>query len=471
MAQLSELPNELLRHILGHVMPEDLENFAQTSKHVQLVSRSELESHRQLIRKYTSVSDLAYRSYGRIVNSLLKDILSNPRIGHYVKILELYGESLEDLYDGEDLDDESQDEQDSEPEDGKAKGKVDNSGKEPILDQIHAAVNENKLLNPHHLQSVHEDIDIGKKHILIALLLSLLPNLTMLSMEDQKDDQNHLSEFCTMLERAPRLDARFLGKLEHVHIKRHLAWPIQFAFPLDRVTNLPLLPSLRKFSCLGPYLYEWKRELLEPLKPSRISNVTDLELRESFIDSKFLDQFLKHFPHLQIFFYTHSNDRNFDNDNDLFDPFITRTALEARVPTTLRRLTILTDRWKDKKTFMGPLYDFKVLEYVHSEWGCLIPDIPSDDRESLSLILPKSLKVINIRDHDDYYVFNHKELIDHAIQAKMGRNVSLPLLETLIFTMRPESASAAQKELCDGADQELQQRCDEVGLSLRFNVE
>ena len=108
---------------------------------------------------------------------------------------------------------------------------------------------------------------------------------------------------------------------------------------------------------------------------------------------------------------------------------------------------------------MGPLCGFKILEHVYSEWCCLIPDVRAnvkgDDRELLSLILPMSLKVLSIRDHDDCYKSDHKELIDHAIQAIYGPDAPLPHLQTLTFTMTSKDAEAAQKKLQDGSDREL----------------
>ena len=91
--------------------------------------------------------------------------------------------------------------------------------------------------------------------------------------------------------------------------------------------------------------------------------------------------------------------------------------------------------------------------------------------EILSLILPVSLKVLGVRDHDSCYNSGHEELIYHAIQAKTGPDESLPLLETLAFTMTSENAAEARNQLQDGTERKLQQRCDEVGLSLHFNFE
>lgn len=63
---------------------------------------------------------------------------------------------------------------------------------------------------------------------------------------------------------------------------------------------------------------------------------------------------------------------------------------------------------------MGRLCGFKVLEYVYRECYCLIPDVEvnvkGNDRGLLSLGLPASLKVLDVRGHDNCYDSDHEEL-------------------------------------------------------------
>ena len=364
---------------------------------------------------------------------------------------------------------EGENEQESEVEAESRDTKAGISREKLSLDSIHAAVNGSKLINhgDQDLRWVHKEIDQGRKDIYIALLLPLLPNLTVLSIAHC----SYLSELYAMIERAPQLDPRFLSKVEKVYIEHYNNDRNPGHFLLDHVKTFILLPSLRRLSARGAYLDGWSRELLEP---HQISNAISLDLRECEIGSRLLDQFLRHFPYSQSFVYTNSPGR-YSNGKD-FDPFIIRAALQARVSTTLRRLTILNLKYSNSgdETFMGPLCDFKVLEHVHSEWDCLVPyvgaDVENDEREILSLILPKSLRVLSVTDHNKYRRSKHKVLIHHAIQAKTGPDAHLPFLETLVFSMPPETVSVTQRELCDGADQGLQQRCDEVGLSLRFTT-
>ncbi len=412
-------------------MPEDLENFAQVSKHIRSVSDSALEEHRQLIRKYTSFSGLAV---AEAVEPLLKDVLADPRIGHYVKRIDLRRESNE---------------QEVAIEEGSVEARDDDSEKGISIEQTHAAVHDNQFLVPWHLRWIHERIDKGKKDILICLLLPLLPNLLVLSITNKV----YLEGFYKMIERARKMDARFLSKLEHVHIQ---AYDYTEYFELSHLTSFAPLPSLRRLS--GMRVCQ-----IVLLQSPQISNITHLELQESRIGSTFLDRYLRYFPHLQSFVYTTSDEGDLEGNH--FDPFVIRAALEARISTTLQRLTILSNADEDRKSFMGPLRGFKVLEQVRSDWSCLIPYVAGHMREILSSILPKSLKVLDLRGHDEYHQFKHEELIDHAIQAKTGPDSPLPLLEKLKFIMLLDGLSGID-ELQNDDDQTLRQKCDEVGLSL-----
>ena len=169
MAPISSLPVEILEHIIDHLAPEDLENFAFASKRIQLISAVALETHRQLIRKYTLISG---PSTSAAVEPVLMAVLANHRIGHYVKRIELGRASSgrsEDL-EGREEENEFHDESEHPWHFTRRKS--------PNADQIHAAVDESKLFDPQSQAWTHTEIDRGSEEIKLLLFLSLLPNLT-----------------------------------------------------------------------------------------------------------------------------------------------------------------------------------------------------------------------------------------------------------------------------------------------------
>ena len=444
MTRLSDLPNEVLRQISSHVMPEDIENFAQTSKHLQAVSGTVVEEHRRLIRKYHQLSGTAAL---KTVVPLLLEVLACPHIGRYVKQIYLYGEPDDD-------DDEYAREfwQENEVEKGGVNDRVPRPGKEQNRARIHAAIDESKIFYPQHLDSIHVDVkdDID---FLLAIVLPLLPDLTFLSIA-----KSRVCRISAVITWAKELNCPILSSLKHVHME-HIEDPLE-VFGFDDLEGFLLLPSLQILSSAGVRQDEWTREILEA--PRTISNVTQLEFCGCHINPAVLDHYLSHFPHLQSFVYEH-----YENDDESH-AYIVRAALQARVSATLRKLHL---RNSAASTYMGPLCDFKVLEDVDSEWEFLFPHMELEffdhDREVLSSILPASIRVVSISDWKGRVgLGEHRGLISHAVQAKTGPNAPLPLLESLELLTRADDASWATKELRDGGDCSLQRQCDEVGLSL-----
>lgn len=54
MASFSSLPNEMIREIGRHVMPEDLESFSLASKRTYAVTFPFLKEHRELRERYSA---------------------------------------------------------------------------------------------------------------------------------------------------------------------------------------------------------------------------------------------------------------------------------------------------------------------------------------------------------------------------------------------------------------------------------
>ena len=90
----NSIPNEIILELLEIVLPEDLENFAQTSKRVFLLAKPFLEHHRQLIKTYKklrsdgSPEQTQYtekpRGFGPIP-FLFKNMVYELRIGRYIR--------------------------------------------------------------------------------------------------------------------------------------------------------------------------------------------------------------------------------------------------------------------------------------------------------------------------------------------------------------------------------------------------
>lgn len=84
MAKIIDLPIEIVRAIALLVLPEDFENFAGASKHVASVIQDLLAKHRLLTKNYRHRGS-SWGGTRYMVPELLEEILTNPRIGHYIR--------------------------------------------------------------------------------------------------------------------------------------------------------------------------------------------------------------------------------------------------------------------------------------------------------------------------------------------------------------------------------------------------
>lgn len=90
MAQILDLPNELLLDIVGVIRVEDIEAFTSCNKHIFSLSQNVLQKHRAMKKKYSKVqltaSDLDTSDVRRCVQSVvwLRDILFDETAASYL---------------------------------------------------------------------------------------------------------------------------------------------------------------------------------------------------------------------------------------------------------------------------------------------------------------------------------------------------------------------------------------------------
>ena len=196
----------------------------------------------------------------RFLTNLLSTIIANPRIGSYVRKVELgLLSDAQAAYTEEELD---------------------------IFTT--AALNSTCLKGP----SEEEVLDArcfwfdailnGNDDILLAILLPLLPNLVVLSADARyprfKWFDNAIKQAALSTKLIPTKLAQFRG----------------FHFNLLEIQNFSVLPSVRTITTCGTVGMGSKHKI----SPDAISNVTHLKLWDAYVDPKTLDEFLAGFPKL-----------------------------------------------------------------------------------------------------------------------------------------------------------------------------
>lgn len=384
------------------VLPEDLESFAQTSKHVFLLSKPLLKEHRSLIRLYTRFKSYALPGQERhtslrdgfsvgLVPTLFRDVLNEPRIGHYIRRVEFDGilgqtilttprinsVEVQALY-------------------RQQRDLVDAAVAQSLVPQVRDQYQRFK--------DGRAEFMSGGEDLLIALLLPLLPNLNNLSIYQwaAKGD----SYLSNMIQHGARVGTPWLKSLTTVHLCDSSAmW-------LWKVSLFNWLPSLKTLTALrvsdDP---KTKDEYLLP----QDSHTTDLMLYETSLSSRSLHWYLESFQNLQEF--TVEYVPTWDELDEVVDftPSLIRSTLMAHAKATLQTLTILGPTNSDP--FMGSLQAFEALRDIRTEYYFLFPS-DCDPETQPSRVLPASLHRLQLCDHEDRIETEYKAFFRGVQHAK-----------------------------------------------------
>ena len=328
MATFTSLPNELICEIMRYVQPEDFESFAQISHNVYSLAFPFLAEHRALIRKYsTFCACIGTRS----ITDLLGTILDSPRIGSYVRKVELDTIMDRPLIDT----------------------KVEYT-KEELEIFTTAALDSACLRKPSEEEILDkkdfwsDEIRNGNDDILLAILLPLLLNLAIFAADTHPA---RIEWYDKVLEQAGFTQKPTLSKLAQIR----LDCSMRYGFHLSEIQRFSALPSVRAITAMKAC----GLDCLHDISPDTSSNVTHLKLWQSTVDSKGLYEFLRGFPKLQSFTYSHT-----DEPDPPPDAFLIRASLLAHCKATLQNLTLLDPRCR-RVSFMGSLRGFEALRELY----------------------------------------------------------------------------------------------------------
>ena len=443
MARFQDLPNEIVREVLMIVLPEDLENFASTTKHLFLLSKPFLEKHRQLIRCYTTfnshptpcqVQHSGVRdgcSTGP-VPTLFKDILNDPRIGRYIReakfdyLVPIFSDILRS-----NISDEAR---------ALHKQQYDLVDAAVALSEIPELRDQHKRLKDDLPNSCYSG-----GNLLIVLLLPLLPNLDSLSMKWTGTFGFYLSK---IIPHGGVAGIAWLPKLKTVLVEQGDDILGISTRDLQLFTSLP---SLKSFTASGIN----NLDLIAENLPAHDSHTTQLVLLKSDVPTQQFYLFLESFRSLQTFTFECKLSAFGVDSRNRFDPCWIRNTLVAHVKATLQTLTILGPA--RSYTFMGSLQPFEVLRKVRTESAFLFPD-DCDLETWPSRVLPASIHTLELRDDERNRAGKElKPLIKGLARAK--RETCLQLEEVSVETNWWEAMDEAGLV-------ELEELCDEVGIIL-----
>lgn len=388
MATLHSLPPELIRRVYELARPDDMENLAQSSKYIRSMSGAFLRQHRALIRKYKTLTTY---EQPRAVGCILKDVLHDPIMARYIKVLDLephemyfpsVGPQIE--YSGEDI------------------------------AQFRTAAARIGLPNNEHPRFFK-----ANEPMLLAILMTCLPNLSSITLISSTLRCSGLYGF---MEAGPSTMKPFLPNLRSVFVKHDSTEYNIMCCNLPCLQVLAAIPSVRTIT--APEAQHETSDRMNYLIRPKASNVTHLNLLETAISSRLLFEVLRGFTSLESLRYSSQY-----TDKPTRCPFLIRSGLAVAASRSLRFLTLLMPG-AQTDTHMGSLREFKKLEFLETEWDCLIPYRQSPPPMP-ALTLPVSIKGIILHDRKNRKEPPYQKVVDYAISVK--ENGTAPNLGFLVF--------------------------------------
>ena len=451
MVPFCAFPGELILKVITFILPEDLENFAQSCQRFHSLADTALQKHRLLIRQHHTAKNVG----GRTIAKILKEVLVNPVIGRYIRDLSLnyIASGSNHKYSAEDV------------------------------ELFVTATTESKFLSPSgpaSLACYRHFIEEGNEDILLAILLPLLPNLRSLRIP-RVSNKGAPSWTTHVFSHLSYVRTPTLTKLSTIYINASGTY-----FHLDEAKPYANVPSVR--SLCAPMLSCTDcsdASLYASLFSAPNSNITNLTLWECKVVAKPLYDFLLGFNCLQSFTYLCGLPDRFREE---FNAFLIRSALVAKAKNTLRKLTILSG--KRPSPVMGTLRPFVVLEEVCTDWGLLWSDVHQRRiaKKRFARSLPGSLRKLRLYEECGRPKHKYDELLGSALQAqKRGTHIQPQPHEdlvdfkyglqlqalTLLCGAYPPENKAGLSGLYPPCLQHLRGRfqdCEEVGISLHHYV-
>ena len=423
MAGFSRLPNEMVSEIWGNIhAPEDVESFALVSKRTYATGSPFVKEHNKLKK------DFAFIEIGHEMNvgapaSLLKKVLLRPRTALYVTHLSF----------------------------GQFRHRWLNNRHVPYPDNIMAlfieTIRKSSFVPRNETSSWIKIVMQGDEDPIFALLCMLLPNLTMITVRDDRYDGNISQK--TILRIAEAETTMFLTRLVTVNITctcdedvMKLSWFRTFA-------ALPPVQSIH-FDQMGTVEVNDVIDNAQYFVPDSYS-IRELTFTHSYPHPKILAQLLDSVKGLKAFSYKYP-----EYGVCRFEPFWIRTALLANAKHSLEYLEILP-HWDEEHELLGNLRGFTALKELKTYIRLLCHISTSDE---LANLLPSSIEklYLDTRYHTAYDII--PALVGGIFEA---RTQLVPHLKVLgIITKIVERVIQEHRDMIEL----LKDDCQMIGIEL-----
>ncbi|KAL2046414.1 hypothetical protein N7G274_001861 [Stereocaulon virgatum] len=345
MAIFSDLSPDLIMELWERILhPDDIDSFALVSRRTHATGRIFLDENRRLKAQYSSVQTYYSRSCcNKPWGDLLRDILLDSRRGAYVQHLDI---------------------QSSHSHWQQGYGSYRHPGNchhdrysETDMLLFKNAIRSSTLRSRIDKWRLKQTLARGDEDPIIAILLTMLPELRSLKI----DNVALKGTFQTFQHIADSGSTGLLSKLEEVEISsvKHEIKGVSVFQPFA------VFPSMKRLSC-NNFQLDWSVGAAETRMPLQTSNISELTISGSGLDSKNLFGILGAFKALKRFtFVRPANCRG-------FDPFWIRAALLAYARHSLEYLVFKSPDDVEGERCVGSLQDFEKLRILKIDHSSLV---------------------------------------------------------------------------------------------------
>ena len=423
MAQLTDLPNEIVAQIAQNVYPRDIVNFSTTSKFIHSVCEPALKVHHEMERKYKKRVCIGK------VNSmadLLFDINLQPTAALYVECLAIKTCSSR-WFEPPDL-----------------KGGPYYAYNQKTLSRLIQGIAETVPSDA--VSTWKAALESGNEAPVLAMLLLRLPGIVTFKLKIGNLLTYEFHNFVHWLE---ALEVPVLSNLTTLY----LHWECYSRDPeWKAISYFAILPSLRSM-VIQHFSFEQvvgdnSTYLLRP----RSSNVTSIIIENSDVEEEPLYRFLQGFKALQKF--------TCENNWIRPDPVWIPAALLAHCKASLEYLTLLI-KWQNQ--YKGSLRDFENLKEVETYTSYFL-DLWDSEHQDLAQVLPASIEKVHLHDGVRATPKNLQNMILHAAKDK---HKYVPNLQELRVSLHTYGKDLDSEDVA--AVVHMQAKCEENGFKLTID--
>ena len=446
MSRFQGLSNELVLGILEEVFPDDIESISLASKKIYRLATPRLEEHHRLRKQYTNFENMVERKPnnwhdpGGLFADLLCKIMTDTRVGHYVKKIDL------DLWNIGPKDGWKPDAV-FEKQASASRTRLQHDSR-TYMEIIEEAVRSNEIIPPEEVDDWLQKIRSGNEDPLVALLLLHAPKLETLKFINP---YRQLDSLCLlkMVQRIVAQDSTVelcLSHLKNVEIYFAEGWE-----SLDFLKAFMSLPSLTSFRTKSLFVDGRTHEANSAILP-QISNVTDLSFRSGLLPGMVFSELLRGVKNLKSFAYDFCHLWRDEDYTPSFECFPLLNSLEANAGQTLERLKLGAE--KIETTDIAPARAFRALRDIEIQTSrCFAVD--EDKPANFAGFLPVSLERFAMH----WYKPTSTATVETLIKAVLGfigeSKAQLPHLRMLHLSTASQEESDALSE-CLASDETAQ---------------